>query len=178
MKGFSLLETIVAIAVLTLGILGPLSLATFVLSSAGISKNDIIAYNLAEEALEYVINARDSSVFRGQNWLVGLNDAGNQCDQVDGCYIDVSDTADPVKACSGPTCQNEDIIRRDTNTGVYNHKPASATNADTIFKRRIYLDTGNLINNHEIEVEVVISWSEKYFPNKSIAIKHHIFEKR
>lgn len=172
MRGFSLLETTVAIAILIVAILGPLSVATYSLSRAGLSENEIIAYNLAEEALEFVINTRDSNVFAGNNWLSGLDDGGNQCDGFDGCYIDVTNTADPVKDCTG-SCSG-DLIRRNATSGLYTHNAADTA---TIFKRRIFLRDNNLQNNDERIVEVRITWSERFLPNKSFIIEHHIFEK-
>lgn len=175
MKGFSLLETIVAIAVLILGILGPLSLASYTLSQASLSENQIIAYFLAEEALEFVINMRDSNVFAGRNWLDGLDDSGNQCDQSDGCYIDVTDMSDPIKECPA-NCDNI-FVRRDSTTGLYNHKPVSGTNINTIFRRRVLLDPNIFGNNDEARVEVIIYWQER-FASRSFTVTHHIFKKR
>src|SRR3989344_1967024 len=76
MKGFSLLETIVAISILVLGILGPLAVATQALSRASITENEIIAYNLAEEGLEFIINKKESNSFSNISWLTGIDGSG------------------------------------------------------------------------------------------------------
>ena len=62
-SGQTLIETIVAIAILTTGIIGGLALAIQSLSSSERSSNEIIATNLAREGAEVVRQVRDS------NWL-------------------------------------------------------------------------------------------------------------
>src|SRR3989344_8880069 len=135
MKGFSLLETVVAIAILTLAMLGPLALASFPLSRASLSENEIVAYNLAEEALEFMVNKRDSRVFAGQNWDSDFT----PCQNVNGCYVDVSN--DVVTACSA----NCPVIMRDPATGVYNYTSGPAT----IFNRTVFIDDNHLDNRDE-----------------------------
>jgi type II secretory pathway pseudopilin PulG len=201
MKGFTLLETMVAISVLIVGILGPLSMATYTISRSSLSENEIVAYNLAEEGLEFVINTRDSNVFRsGSNaWLDGLDDddgpglINNQCDGSNGgnngCAIDVTNTVDPVKECANSSSCTiggvvRDLIRRNSTSGLYTHNVADTA---TIFKRRVYVLGNNddyasgsnvdLNNGDENVVQVVVTWSEKFAPNKSITIEHHIFQR-
>src|SRR3989344_3934106 len=62
-SGQTLIETIVAITILTTGIIGGLALAIQSLSSSSIVTKQIIATNLAREGIEAVRNIRDS------NWL-------------------------------------------------------------------------------------------------------------
>src|SRR3989344_7138561 len=52
--GFSLIETIVAISIMILAIIGPMTTAQKGFTSAEYSKDQMKAYYLAEEALEYV----------------------------------------------------------------------------------------------------------------------------
>ncbi len=62
-SGFTLLEGIVAIGVISVGLAGALSLALSNLSSAQGNERRIVAANLAREGIEFVRNQRDS------NWL-------------------------------------------------------------------------------------------------------------
>jgi prepilin-type N-terminal cleavage/methylation domain-containing protein len=67
-RGFTLLEGIIAIGVISVGLAGALSLALSNLSSAQGNERRIVAANLAREGIEFVRNQRDS------NWLkVDLN---------------------------------------------------------------------------------------------------------
>jgi len=64
-KGQTLIETIVAIGILTTGIIGGLSLAIFALGASDVAIKQIVATNLAREGIEIVRNMRDT------NWLEG-----------------------------------------------------------------------------------------------------------
>src|SRR3989344_3040419 len=61
-KGFTLLETIVALAVITAAVVGPVVLITSGLISFGFAKNKLIALNLAQEGLELVRAIRENNV--------------------------------------------------------------------------------------------------------------------
>lgn len=63
--GFTLLETIVAIGILTTGILSVVALMSYNLNQANALKNRVIATSLAEEGIEVMRNIRDT------NWLQG-----------------------------------------------------------------------------------------------------------
>jgi len=58
-RGFTVLETLVAISVLLVGIVGPISLITHALFSTSFSRNHIVAYNLAQEGIELMRALRD-----------------------------------------------------------------------------------------------------------------------
>lgn len=58
-KGFTLIETLVAIAILTLSVAGPLLVASRALVSAQIAQEQLTASYLAQEGIEYVRMMRD-----------------------------------------------------------------------------------------------------------------------
>lgn len=74
-KGFSLLEVIIAVLVITIGIVGALSLINYSISSAAIGKSQVIASGLAQEGLEIVRSIRDDNWHQDIDWNTGL-DAG------------------------------------------------------------------------------------------------------
>jgi len=57
-----MLETLVAISVMLVGIVGPISLIAQALASTAFSRNHIVAYNLAQEGIELVRAVRDDMV--------------------------------------------------------------------------------------------------------------------
>ena len=71
-KGQSIVEAIIAIAVIVLALLGFLSQATSNFVIQRISENNLVASNLAQEAIEVARNTRDS------NWLKGCFDPDEQ----------------------------------------------------------------------------------------------------
>src|SRR3989344_4359334 len=71
--GFTLLETIVALAVITAVVVGPVVLITSGLISFGFAKNKLIALNLAQEGLELIRAVRENNILcdeieGGNNW--------------------------------------------------------------------------------------------------------------
>ena len=62
-KGFSLLELIITILVVSIGILGTHSVVSYTLSAIGLSASRLTAAYLAQEGIEIVRNIRDT------NWL-------------------------------------------------------------------------------------------------------------
>lgn len=64
-KGFTLVEVVVAISILTIGILGIFRVVQDITFSSQINSSKLTAAYLAQERIEQVKNKRDS------NWLVG-----------------------------------------------------------------------------------------------------------
>jgi len=64
-KSFTLVETLVAIAVLTTSILAPLSIASNSLFQARAAREQIVATYLAQEAVEMIRYVRDRNLMRG-----------------------------------------------------------------------------------------------------------------
>lgn len=58
-KGFSLVEALVAIAVLLIAVVGPLTIAAKGIQVSGFSKEETTAFFLAQEGIELVVASRD-----------------------------------------------------------------------------------------------------------------------
>ena len=72
-SGQTLIETVVALFILTTGLAAGLTLAIYSFSSSSVSSNKVIASALAREGLDAVRRLRDS------NWLAGtLSDCGGE----------------------------------------------------------------------------------------------------
>jgi prepilin-type N-terminal cleavage/methylation domain-containing protein len=59
-KGFTILETLVAISILVLALTAPMVIVSQALKSSYFSRDQITAYYLAQEAIEYLRNTRDN----------------------------------------------------------------------------------------------------------------------
>jgi prepilin-type N-terminal cleavage/methylation domain-containing protein len=63
-KGMTLIETLVAITILTVAIVAPMSLTMQSLSAAYYARDQIAAFNLGQEAIESVRAIRDGNILR------------------------------------------------------------------------------------------------------------------
>lgn len=61
-RGFTLIETLVAVSILTVAIVAPMTLTQQSLSSAYYARDQIAAYNLAQEGIESVRAIRDGQI--------------------------------------------------------------------------------------------------------------------
>ncbi len=67
-NGFTLLETLVAVSLLMLSIVGPLTIAQKSVKTSTYTKNRTTAYYLAQDAMEFLRNVRDTNSLRGFDW--------------------------------------------------------------------------------------------------------------
>jgi hypothetical protein len=145
----------VAITILILAISGVSSALRTSISSYTLSRDQVIAFYLAQEGFEFIRNMRDENALNNRNWLTGI--AANVGDP---CYFGIAPnqnvcTVDPVRSnipilCGPPgSCP---IVRQDGTTFFYGYDPT--WNA-TKFRRQIILSQ---INANEISVTVTVDW--------------------
>ncbi len=70
-KAFTLVETLVAISIFTMSILGLISILASGISNTGYAKNKMTASYLAQEGIEYVRNIRDTDVISAVDGQTG-----------------------------------------------------------------------------------------------------------
>ena len=167
--GFTLIETLVAIGVLTLAISGVITLTYQSIRAASLSKNRIIAFNLAEEGVELVRNIRDSNFISsgGDDWMIGLD----PCFSPNFCYIDSTDM--DITQCTG-SCP---VLKRHATTKILNYNSGD----NTIYTRKITLfDVGDYDGDSdpdEVRVRVEILWNES-FTSKNFVLEANLFKWR
>lgn len=162
--GFTLIETLVAITLLVLAITGPLQIAANSLYASFYARDEITAYYLAVEAIEYIKNSRDSlfldDAFNsgGNNWLAGLED----CIDPAGCYIETSlmvGTDNAVSLCELSDPNPCPYIKYSSTSGFWGYEADAVLDGqDTKFKRQIILEPDNLGGNTYATIRVIISW--------------------
>jgi len=145
-RGFTLVETLIAISIFSMSIVGLMSVLGGGISNISYAKEKIIAGYLAQEGLEYIRNMRDTYVLYSISAQTGWTDFNNNlidtsaCQFAVGCYVgDLNGEAftNPnqpmasiaVIACGG-SCPS---FLYDTETGKYNYE----TGTDSGFIRRI-----------------------------------------
>src|SRR3989344_5362838 len=151
-RGFTLIETLVAISILTITVSGAYTAAQTGISSATFSKDQMIAFYLGQEAVEQLRNIRDENALNCRNWLSGIAaDSSDPCYFGKVCIVDVVDNV--VTACSlgAGTCP---ILRKDSSTGFYGYNSLWTA---TPYRREV---TVKSINENEIAIEATVSWSK------------------
>jgi prepilin-type N-terminal cleavage/methylation domain-containing protein len=154
-KGFTLVETMVAISILMLAILGPLSIASSGLRNSLFAKDQVTAYYLAQEGIEYVRYIRDDNYLQSSgNWLEGLDD----CTGSFGCAIDTgewfTDNMEVTSPCPSLNCVNHDDLYKDSSTEYYTHQ--SSGNTATPFSRIVKVVENPV--EKEVKVTSTVTW--------------------
>ena len=158
-SGFTVLESIVAIAILSLSIAGAFSVIQQNLSISIISKDEVKAFYLAQEAVEIIRNKRDNNQLAyiaghfDTNWLTGIaSKTEDPCYFGKTCVADAKDFS--LRECSG-SCEK---LRQDTSTNMYSYDPSGNL---TNFTREIQFES---INANEVAVIVIIKWTKGVWP--------------
>lgn len=128
--GQSLIETIVAIFILTTSLTAGLTLSIYAFSSAAVSQHEIIASNLAREAIDVVRAMRDS------NWLAS----------------DVKEAAWGLRSC--PDIDDRNCYPRSyQKVPPYNNYDLSAGNQRAVFDSASKIWSLDNTNNYNLYVQ-------------------------
>ena len=171
-KGFSLVETLVAVALLSMTVIAPLTIASSGLASAYYAKDRLTAITLAQDALEFIRSYRDSNrILYNTPWLDGLDVCKLSAAQPlwQGCVVDTA-AENPNRvllrivggANSGP-------IKYDPATGLFGYKSSWQ---DSKFTRQVILT--ELIMGREARIDVTVSWKTSPLKTKTITISENI----
>ena len=162
-KGFTLIETMVAISILITAITGPMVLAASSIRATRDARNELVATHLAEEGIEVLHNVRDNNVtnYPAGSWMMGIlpNCSGS------GCVVDVT-AQDPtnvwapaaVISCTAG-CTNESQVFYYKNTGLYRQfsAPLGAPWVKTPFRRTISVIGVDNGSNPQQQVRIVVT---------------------
>jgi prepilin-type N-terminal cleavage/methylation domain-containing protein len=171
-RGFTLVETLVAIAIFTISILGLLIVLTQSITSTSYAKQKIVASYLAQEGIEYIRNLRDTYVLYDATspqagWdafnaklIAGSCNAGNNCYIDDGDVV-YSDQTTPMKdlnliACTSAQCWNGALLY-DALSGKFSTVPNFNT-VNTPFIRKITTSQIGVSPSNETKVSSTVSW--------------------
>lgn len=140
-KGFTIIETLVAITILMISIAGPLTIAQKSLMAASYAKDQVIASFLAQDLMEKIKNDRDVNIATfGAAWIANINSRYD---------------------CNGNAC----ILNIMTTDGTY----GTGSGVASKFSRRAFATP---INDHEILIRVVVSWSNDI---NQVILENHMF---
>ena len=144
LSGFSILEVIVSFYIVSMGMVGLLSLIIQNTQVQNINKNDLIAVQLAQEGTELVRRVRDN------NWLIG-NSAFSGIANTDTTKTFAIDS----DALTDNVLIGDDSARLMVDSGYYLHSGSDPSN----FRRII--ETTNYSSASSTEVDCRVQWTEK-----------------
>lgn len=162
-SGFTIIETLVAITILMIAIVGPLTIAHKGLLAAVYSSQQVTASYLAQDAIEYIKNVKNNNIIAieggsASDWLRGLSAAG--CNTVTSpCSVETvtgnPSTPNGIQPCI-PTTTCRLYI---SPTNGYTHDNTSSGNFITPFYRYFYVATDSTNPLNEAKMTVVVSWT-------------------
>lgn len=167
-RGFTLVETFVAVTILLLATVGPMTIAARGLQSSFFSKQQITAFYLGQEAIELVKAQQYENVIAGNDWLAGLETGADEFCHIDGLGCGIDTHNETFIDCAGEGCR----ILYDTSAsrGFYQH----AIGENTPFTRRIFIEETEPAQ--EAEITVLVSWDSGLFVSeRTLTLRSALF---
>lgn len=163
-QGFTLVETMFAVMMLTFTIVGMMTVVANSLFAARYARDEITTSYLLQEVVDYIRNDRDTSVFLQNTqtidvaWNSFVTKYSNCSDENRGCYFDVLNDTLVLTECSyvdgcpylyyDPNADTSAFYTNDDGIG-------NSGKTKTTFRRKINVIQ---INGDELNVVVTISW--------------------
>lgn len=167
LTGFTLIETLVAVLLLSTSIAGPLTIASKGLSAALVARDQMIAFYLAQDAVEYVRFVRDSNKLSGDPWLTSLD----ACTGASGCTLDSSQGT--VAACSGEC----DLIKKyDDGSGHVYFSYTAGNTTPQQFRRTVTLAAPPSGELTEEVLTVSVSWRAQSGVTRTISVRENLLD--
>lgn len=140
---FTLVEIVAVLFIVSVGLLGVVSLLIQNIRSQSINKNGVIAYQLAQEGIELIRKTRDT------NWVNGIN-PWDQALSAGNYYMAYT------HSFPQPLTSPSDARLFYNSSGFYDHNSSGSA---TIFSRVISLN--DLESADKIGVTVTVSWGDR-----------------
>lgn len=166
-KGFTMVETLVAITILITATIAPMTIAARGLQSAFYAREHMTAVYLAQEAIENIRSRRDSFAIANKgtaadDWTGMANIA--KCISPKVCDIDVRDsvTDDLVDCTLESNCrlQYDGAATTTGARGMYTHTTVSGAIVNSPFTRIITMTPSAPFarGNNDIKIQVTVRW--------------------
>ncbi len=177
MRAFTLVETLVALSILSVAIVSPMALTVKSLATAYYARDQITAFHLAQEAIEAVRHARDNNilinVFGNPAYLL------NGIPSTDGSAFIINTSDDSTALCPLDGCPP-----LQWNGKLYGYRPGCVMPTgdcgaqegweNTRFTRIVRAEflPGS---QDEIRISVEIKWRSGSFQTRSFAISENLY---
>lgn len=159
-SGYSLVEVLIAITVLLISIVGPLTIAQAGLKNASLAKQQNTAFFLAQEGLEVVVKMREDDALPSyvsnpgddvwsESGVLGIDDL--ECTSDTPCGVDIANSELFRCDADGETC---DLYLFDSGRDRYRHD--STGGEATRYRREISVN----VNDTRLHVTARVNWGE------------------
>lgn len=177
-SGFTLVETLVAISILSLSITATFTAVQNGIQNSTIAKDQTTAFYLAQEAMEFIKNKRDENALHSiseqpnptTHWLTGLSDVTS-----DPCYFgkvcEIDSPAKTITQC-GVSFDSCPVLLQDSSTGLFGYTVGWNP---TIFKREIQFR--QVVADREVEVTIRMGWTSRW-GNKEFKVTETLFNRQ
>lgn len=184
--GFTIMETMVAIFILVLSITGPLVFSQTALRTSFVARDQMIAFYLAQDAIETIKNLRDQNLIDADYWLEDNSgfplpgtcnlQSEEECSLYKNPLIFNMDTTDnSITTASFDTCNNDSDSCPLYRNSDKQYTPESSGNDRTSFYRKIYLR--EIHPGQEAQIIVEVSWDTNAYQSgtRRIIVQENIF---
>lgn len=176
-RGFTLIETLVALSIFSISILGIMAVLSSGLTNTMEARKKMTATFLAQEGIEYMRNMRDTYVLYSTTANDGWSDFNTKmftyCGPGKECFfndenLDFTNPSMPInyiflKTCPTDGCPN---LKYDSSTGKYNS--AGSGDQETIFVRSLHTEK---IIDGETKITSTVSWGD----GKKVSLSESLF---
>jgi len=157
--GFTIVEAMFAVFLLTVSVTSLMSIVASSLFSAKYSRDQITATYLAQEAVDYIRNDRDTSILQGTTFAI-FSSKYNKCISPNGCSFDILNFSDTIKECGAGSSSSIGCPYLYYNQNPNDRDPfysSSNSYLKTNFKRQVIVE--NVDNsNQELKISVKVEW--------------------
>lgn len=152
-SGFSLIEILAVLFIVSVALLGLVSLIIQNIQAQSINKNNLIAFTLAQEGVELIRQTRDS------NWKQSLAYDTNLADGT--YYMDFRMDKPEVTT---PDSGKMYLLNINGYLNYINLQSGDSGAVPTIFTREIYLDKPAGYDGAPLQVRTLITWNDRNHP--------------
>lgn len=168
-SGFTLIETMVAIAVLAIALTGPFVAVQTALNASYVARDQLVAASLAQEGMEYIRSVRDNNYLNNRStWMTGLSGLSCYGNNPSG-YCTIDPTRGDVNtagagSCNSTTgsamtyCSSFSVVPMlyISSSNLYNQQSSGTASR---FKRGVQIQ---VVSATEVRVSVTVSWTSAH----------------
>jgi len=163
-KGFTLVETLIAITILMMAVVEPMALTAQSLKTAYYSRDQITASHLAQEAIEAVRSVRD-----GQILTIALTSPSNPVDIFGSIPVDQDFIIDTTNNAMTPCIGSCPPLQ--TNGTLYAYNAGWVNTGFTRVVHASYVPG----STDEILLKVTVTWRTSSYPMRTITIYENLY---